>query len=328
MITKREPEIPKMDTSVAGAPVPTYEELCWASHLSLCTTSNPTLHNPNINPQKSKAYRTMSYPPCIQPQHVKIQGPHSRPKKGAPLDPDDLTRRLKAHIAQQKALADHRRAARVSMATGVYHHVPQVAALSFANTATQDRLHQVHKLAEPALKSLGYLTMDEGAGCQKPTTILQKAQVIDHATAERTRTRNRNQYQWTTAIERAAELDAERDVYRCPRRTFNSDVAIVHKSRVVRPMSMGDFLPWQEKEEPKEAKREKNDRHDWTQRDESGDARWSIKEMVAPLLSLKVTKGKVHDGSGEDIKLLKSPVRTPRRASFFGRFKRNPINNS
>lgn len=219
------------------------------------------------------------------------------------------------------------------MATGVYHHIPRVAALSFENTATPDKLRQVHKLSEPALKNLGYLTIEEevrgmGYVYQKPTTILQKSQLQDHATAERTKTRNRNQYQWTAALERAAELDAERDVYRCPRRTFNSDVPVVHKSRaVMRPMSMGDFLPWEEKEEPKEIKREKNDRHDWTQRDESEETRRSMKEKMGPLLSLKLRKGKVHEGAEEEIKL-KSPVRSPIRASFFGRFKRSPSNSS
>lgn len=224
------------------------------------------------------------------------------------------------------------------MATGVYHHIPQVAALSFENTATQEKLRQVHKLSEPALRNLGYLTVDEGVGegiggigsgyaYQKPTTVLQKAQVMDHATAEKTRIRNRNQYQWTSALERAAELDAERDVYRCPRRTFNSDVPVVHKSRAIeRPMSMGDFLPWEEKEEFKEPKRERNDRHDWTQRDESEDARRSMKERVG-VLSLKLRKGKVHDGAGEESKS-NPPVRSPMRASFFGRFKRSPSNSS
>ncbi|KAJ8062635.1 hypothetical protein OCU04_009157 [Sclerotinia nivalis] len=302
-----------MDTSVVEAPIPTYEELC-------C---------------KSKPYRTMSYPPRTQHHHINIHVPRAHSKRGAPLDPDDLSRRLRAHIAQQKASAEQRRAARVSMATGVYHHVPQVAAQSFEHTATQEKLHQVHKLSEPALKNLGYLSIDEGAAgigsgyvYQKPTTTLQKAQVMDHATADRTKTRNRNQYQWTPALERAAELDAERDMYRCPRRTFNSDVPLLHKSRaVMRPMSMGDFLPWEEKEEPKEVKRERNDRHDWTQRDESEETRRSMKERVGPLLSLKLRRGKVHDGSGEEIKL-KSPVRSPIRVSFFGMFKRSPSNSS
>ncbi|KAB8290287.1 hypothetical protein EYC80_011152 [Monilinia laxa] len=304
-----------MDTAVAGAPIPSYEELC-------C---------------KSKAYRAMSYLPYTQPQPVKMQIPRTRSKKGAPLDPDDLSRRLRAYIAEEKALAEHRQTTRVSMATGVYHHVPQVAALSFDNTATQEKLRQVHRLSEPALKNYGYLTGDEGiegAGIaskyayQKSPTILQKAQGLDHASAEKTRIRNRNQYQWTAALERAAELDAERDVYRCARRTFISDAPEVHKSRAVqRPMSMGDLLGWEEKEAPKEMKRNKNDRHDWTQRDESEEARRSMRKRVGPLLSLKLRKEKVSDGAAQEIKL-KSPVKSPLRASFFGRFKRSFSNGT
>ncbi|KAF7952922.1 hypothetical protein EAE96_006145 [Botrytis aclada] len=311
-----------MDTSVAEEPIPTYEEVCW----------------------KSKPYRTMTYPPRTQPQpqHYPIPAPRTRSKKGAPLDPDDLSRRLRAHLAQQKALADHRRSARSSTSTDPYHHTPQVAILSFEHTSTAENPRNMHVLSEPAPKSLGYMTIDEGGdglgGCgsgyvyQKPGTLLQKPQMYDHAiVADKTKVRNRNQYQWTAALERAAELDAERDVYRRPRRTFNSDVPAVHKSRaVMRPMSMGDYLSWEEKEEKevkevKEVKREKNDRHDWTQRDESAETRRSMREVVGPLLSLKLKKGKGLE-SGEGLKT-KSLGRSPNRVSFFGRFKRSSPGN-
>ncbi|RAL58809.1 hypothetical protein DID88_009119 [Monilinia fructigena] len=163
---------------------------------------------------------------------------------------------------------------------------------------------------------------------KKPTTILQKAQGLDHASAEKIRIRNRNQYQWTAALERAAELDAERDLYRCPRRTFSPDAPEVHKSRASqRPMSMGDLLGWQEKEAPKEMRRDKNDRHDWTQRDESEEVRRSMRERVGPLLSLRLRKEKVNDGAVEEIKI-KSPVKSPLRVSFFGRFKRSFSNGT
>ncbi|KAF5875273.1 uncharacterized protein Bfra_003726 [Botrytis fragariae] len=301
-----------MDTSIAEEPISTYEEVCWNNDL----------------------------PPRTQSHHCPLPAPRTRSKKGAPLDPDDLSRRLRAHLAQQKALADHRRSARSSTSTSTdsYHHTPQVAVLSFEHTVTAEKLRNVHKLSQPALKSLGYMTIDEGGdglgGCgsgyvyQKPGTLLQKTQIYDHAMVDKTKLRNRNQYQWTAALERAAELDAERDVYRCPRRTFNSDVPVVHKSRaVMRPMSMGDYLSWEEKEEKevKEVKREKNDRHDWTQRDESEETRRSMKEMVGPLLSLKLRKGKGLE-SGEGLKT-KSLARSPSRVSFFGRFKRSSPGN-
>jgi len=288
-----------MATAV-GIPIPSYDELCY----------------------KSKPYLAMNYPLHSYPNHA----PRVRSKRGQPFDPEDLSRRLKAHLAEQKALTECRRAARVSVATGVYHHVPQVAAVSFESTTAPDKLRQVRKLSEPALKSLGVLTTDEElTGFGKPTTSFQRSQTVDYATTERSRLRNRNQYQWTAALERAAELDAERDVYRCPRRTFDSDVPVVHKSRAVqRPMSMGDFNSWE-----KEEKRNKNDRHDWTQRDESSDVRRSVKDRMGPLLSLKLGKGKGDDKMVEGINpigegdKLRSPVRSPIRASFFGKFKRN-----
>ncbi|TEY43965.1 hypothetical protein BOTCAL_0358g00060 [Botryotinia calthae] len=304
-----------MDTSVAEESIPTYEEVCW----------------------KSKPYRTMTYPPRTQPHQHPIPAPRTRSKKGAPLDPNDLSRRLRAHLAQQKALAEQHRVSRSSTSTDPYHHTPQVAALSFEHTATAEKLRNVHKLSEPALKNLGYMTIGEGGDglggygsgyiYQKPGTLLQKTQIYDQVAADKTKLRNRNQYQWTSTLERAAELDAERDVYRCPRRTFNSDVPVVHKSRAgMRPMSMGDYLPWEEKEERevKEVKREKNDRHDWTQRDESEETRRSMRERVGPLLSLKLKKGKGLEGEGGKSK---SPVRSPIRVSFFGIFKRSSPSN-
>ncbi|KAA8565314.1 hypothetical protein EYC84_011036 [Monilinia fructicola] len=73
------------------------------------------------------------------------------------------------------------------------------------------------------------------------------------------------------------------------------DAPEVHKSRAVqRPMSMGDLLAWEEKgaPAPREMKRDRNDRHDWTQRDESEEVRRSMRERVGPLLSLRLGKGK------------------------------------
>ncbi|KAG4026084.1 hypothetical protein MFRU_045g00290 [Monilinia fructicola] len=294
-----------MDTAVvAGAPIPSYEELC-------C---------------KSKAYRAMTYLPYTQPQPqsqpqlTKLQIPRARSKKGAPLDPDDLSRRLRAYIAQEKALTEQRRTSRAPTTTGIYHHIPQVAALSFSNTTTttttttqeKPRHIHIHRFSAPAPQNLGSRTAD---------------QALDRG-AERSPGRKRNPYPWT------AEWDGERDGHGWRRRTLSSDAPEVHKSRAVqRPMSMGDLLAWEEKgaPAPREMKRDRNDRHDWTQRDESEEVRRSMRERVGPLLSLRLGKGKgkgkASDGAGEEIGL-QSPVKSSSRASFFGRFKRSFSNNT
>ncbi|QSZ33378.1 hypothetical protein DSL72_002966 [Monilinia vaccinii-corymbosi] len=299
-----------MDAPATEAAIPTYEGLCCGS----------------------KAYRTMSCPSYGHPQPApNKQAPRNRPKKGAPLDPEDLTRRLRAHIAQETAITQQRRAARLSMANGVYHHIPQVAALSFETTTTQEKLRQAHRLSEPLTKNLRYGESDDGVGSghayRKPATTLPNAQG-DRASAESARNRNRNSYHWSAALDRVAEMNVERDVYRCPRRTSIFGAPGAHKSRATqRPISTGDFLTWQEKEEPtepKEVKRDMNDRHDWTQRDERDEreeARRSMKEKIAPLMSLKLRKAKIDDGAGEEFKP-KSPAWSPLRASFFGKFKR------
>lgn len=137
-------------------------------------------------------------------------------------------------------------------------------------------------------------------------------------------------------MERAAELDAERDVYRCPRRTFHAEVPAVHKSRAQRPMSMGfismrNYLPWEErdvargKEREKEMmKRKRNDRHDWTQRDEDEEVKRGMRARVGPLLSLKSKKGKEKE---TEVKA-KMSQKSPTRVSFFERFRRGSSNSS
>jgi hypothetical protein len=194
-----------------------------------------------------------------------------RVKNGEAFDPQELTRRLTAYVAEQKLASERRREARAAkeraaaIAAGssppdaVYHHVPTVAAAAFQRTATPNIVtaETVHKLAAPVLKAaLSPSIPDEtfrdrsGGGptrqksLQRPTTSLQRTVLQDQAEVEKGRVRNRNQFQRTRDIEEAAEMDELRDVYRVPQRTFGEFAHLrnAHGRGHSRPLSTGDVF--------------------------------------------------------------------------------------
>src|SRR5450432_3700507 len=57
------------------------------------------------------------------------------------FDPDELKRKLEAHLAQLKIEAEQRRA-KAEANQSTYHHVPKVAAADFARTATPELMGQ------------------------------------------------------------------------------------------------------------------------------------------------------------------------------------------
>jgi hypothetical protein len=251
----------------------------------------------------------------------KANGHRSRSKKREPLDPEDLSRRLALHLSEQRRVAR----ARATAEHVPYHHIPQVAAVDFESTATPDRMGQIHKLAQPALKSLEVLRFSE-----KPATLLQNPKAMDLATADKNHVRNRNRHRWTTAIERAAELDDERDVYQFPQRTFETEIgASVHRTRQMsRPLSLGDMLWEGGAEIPEERKRDRNDRQDWSQRDEDEvKVRRKMRDLVTPLLALKTKKSKGQEN--ETIMAVglvaANEGRNVRSASFLARFRRRAL---
>ena len=87
----------------------------------------------------------------------KREGRKPRIKQGEPFDPEDLSRRLTAHLAEEKAKVERRRAAReAKVADGAhfYHHVPLSAASAFERTTTQvDVMKSLPKAARPAVKA-------------------------------------------------------------------------------------------------------------------------------------------------------------------------------
>jgi len=257
-----------------------------------------------------------------------LQDPKRKMKKGEPFDPEDLSRRLKAHLSEQKIEADRRRLARAAAAQqkALYHHVPSGAATAFEKTTTPEGLRQVHRLSQPVLKQLEGLCLDDSVPGRPLKTSLQRTQALDQTAAERDTLRNRNQFQWTHGMEEAAEVDDERAVYKLPTRNF--DAAISNVRRI--PAGLME-------EEHGHAKTKAgidvNSRHDWAQRDEEElEIRRTVKELVNPFsmkrhsiwtLRSKKEQSPEH-GKNEDTVLPPIPEggRQQMRSGLLGRFKR------
>jgi hypothetical protein len=193
-----------------------------------------------------------------------MKPPKRRPKNGEPFDPDDLTRRLTAHVSEQKAASQRRREARAAkeraaaLAAGLpcnenYHHVPIVAASAFQRTATPNLVspETVHKLAAPVFKAALSSSNPEDASdfpiqlrsVRRPSTGLQRTVLQDQMEVKRERLRNRNPFQRTQALEEAAAVDESRDVYRLPQRTFGEFAHLRNvPRRHARPLSTGDVF--------------------------------------------------------------------------------------
>lgn len=231
----------------------------------------------------------------------KTNGPRRRAKQGEPFDPEELSRRLQAHLVEQKIKAEKRREARAAKAAAagavaaqhVYHHVPKVAAAAFERTTTPEAFRKVHKLAQPAMRAhLEVLSLEDSLPNQ-PVTSLQKTVAMDQAMLERDLLRNRNQFQWTHDMEDAAEADMERDLYKPPQRTFYAEFAHLKGSRkqgVPRPLSTGDMF-WEEEGSPPPQKPKvkpaphdivNDHRNDWVQRDDGLENR--KKDKTSPFL--------------------------------------------
>jgi len=271
-------------------------------------------------------------------------------KQAEPLDPEELSRRLQAHIIQQKMRAEKRRASKAAAAAAepkeVYHHVPQVAAAAFERTTTPEVMRQAHRLSQPAIKThLEPVNVDDLSPSQ-PQTALQKQQALDQERIQRDILRARNQFQWNTEMEDAYHADVDRDLYKLPQRTFVDEFAYLRARKselAMRRVSTGDVL-WESGGEssprPKPRAKSKpilwepNDRNDWAQRDQA-ERRPSVKEMVGPLLkkrdsvwmlkSKKEKRGSVEKDIEAHAVLVTggSPPET-RRGSLFARFKRQP----
>ncbi|KAK6583325.1 hypothetical protein PZA11_004401 [Diplocarpon coronariae] len=286
----------------------------------------------------SKPSRSMT-----QPVLDATNGARRDVKKGKPFDPEDLSRRLAKHLAEQRFRAEKRREA-MAIKTALlaqqnilsYHHVPKVAATQFQRTTTPDVMRSVHKLAQPAVKAHLELLSLHGSAHSRPSTTLQRTQAMDQAIRKKELLRNRNQFQGTHDMEEAAMTDAKRDLYKLPQRTFDPDFAHLiglHKKGGPRPLSTGGVLCEEDLPHGITKSREQvkiingKDRHDWAQRDEEFEVR--KRDKASPFFkkmesdSMLISKREralpeqdtgEHSSSTEDMEM----------GSLFARFRRHP----
>jgi hypothetical protein len=237
-------------------------------------------------------------------QDPRSKGAKWRAKQGELFDPDELRRRLEAHLAEQKLQAERQRARAGVQKQNVYHHIPKVAAADFARTATPEIMGQgdpgkrhVHRLGQVALKHHVDRVNIEALIPGTSPLDLRYTLAVDQARMQRDLIGDRNQFQRTRNLEDAAEYDRERNLYKVPQRTFGSDhFHLAQKDMRSRPLSTNDVF-WEEqndaqntifhvKTKPKVFPiHTVNDRQDWAQRDETtAEIHRSVKQRVGPFL--------------------------------------------
>ncbi|RDW82262.1 hypothetical protein BP6252_03374 [Coleophoma cylindrospora] len=251
----------------------------------MVNTGGLVLERPEIKPSRSKTH------PLRDPKAGK-----RRTKNGEPFDPSELSRRLEAHLKEQKRLRSERRASKAAAAPTSqnqepYHHVPKVAASSFARTTTQDKSRKIHRLSQIALQEqLKTFSLDDPHTGQ-PLVGLQRSIAQDQVVIKQESLRSRNQFQWTQYMEKAVEVDADRDVYRAPQRTFETGILATQNgrihSRVPRPLSTGDVQS-EDDDTPLIGNKQKLKpfhQNDWLQKDDNDDdseTRRKTKERGGP----------------------------------------------
>lgn len=266
-------------------------------------------------------------------------------KQGEPFDAEELSRRLTAHLLEQKKKAERRREARAAKTTTqqnpVYHHVPMVAAAAFERTTTPDVMRQIHKLSQPAIKAHLETLHVEDSLTGHGVASLKKTQAIDQAMIERDLLRTRNQFQWNHDMEDTIEVDIDRDIYKPPQRTFRTEASQLrsnHTPKAPRPLSTGDIFSDEEDiPVPTKAKarlvHDARDRNDWAQRDDDVDARHNRKDWSSPFLRkrestwimrIKREKSIRQDKSEVVAADPESPPDKSGRGRFLARFKRHP----
>lgn len=168
-------------------------------------------------------------------------------KKGGPIDPEELSRRLQTYLTQQKMRVEERKQRAAYRAAhgqsppdgkhvsknpppaaqppaqsksrpdsfgaekdnNGYHHVPSQAATQFARTTTPDPMRTIHALSQPAVQChLEQIKIGDGTG-----TGVGTMQAINNARAERAALRTRNQFQLTKSMEEVNLIDEKRGIH-------------------------------------------------------------------------------------------------------------------
>ena len=188
----------------------------------------------------------------------------TRSKKGDPIDPDELTRRLQTYLTQQKMRVEERKQRTAQKAAlghspsngrhisknpppaaqppavksrpdsygssekeniG-YRHVPSQAATQFARTTTPDPRRTIHALSQPAVQChLEQVKVGDG------NTI----QAINSARAERAALRQRNQFQMTESMEAVNLIDEARGIHGPEYQKFRKSLLMEDEDAFTRP---------------------------------------------------------------------------------------------
>jgi hypothetical protein len=265
----------------------------------------------------------------------RIHGAKRRTKPGEPFDPEDLSRRLNAHLAEQKIRAERRRAARECQTTAdgaPYNHVPQVAAESFQTTATSDAIRAI---ARPASRSHREAPKDDDPSAI-PNTALKRTQ----SRLERHLLSSRSQFQRTRNAEQANQVDGEREIYTSPQRTFASEFANLKGNppkSAPRQTNTRDVL-WEQDlvivSQKAKAAGNRNDRQDWSQQDDELEGKEkNKKEKTNPLRKRDSNwiflgiKSMNHEKEIDNVNITppdSESTGTKIKAGFLARFKRHP----
>jgi hypothetical protein len=280
--------------------------------------------------------------PLLEPKNGNRQ---QRKKQSEQIDPDELRRKLEAHLAEQKRQAELRRAKAIAKKEqGAYHHVPKVAAAAFERTATpvlmggkETKKKSTHKLGHVALKH----HVEENIRPASGSFNLRKTLAMDHAKKQRDLVGDRNQSQKTRHLEDAAKLDKERNARKVPQRTFGVDhLDIPQTGLYSRSLSTG-HLNWEEdldSNNPLSQNKPKAnalfistfiDRQDWAQRDEVPvEVHRSVKDRVSPFLrktdSMWILKSRKEPKSDTILGMSRSAPTgdIKQKKTFLGLFKR------
>lgn len=267
---------------------------------------------------QSRPARAMSHP---------LRAPNKSSRNAGPPDPAELTRRLEAHLAAQGhpkprrrrqsrlaekdigsslySIPDERPSKPGPSAPVPYRHVPQVAAVDFMNSATQDSMPGSHRPrsgstgGHHAIAHAAFREHHARVPKVEPKNILTSAvarsEAEDRDRAHRRAIADRNQFQHDKIMEEAAAYDRERGVFEPVRRSFGADPlsVIVNGSRQ-RPVSCGE-MNWEEGAHHRSADMNAkirrglvvpnvNDHLDWAQRDDTPVEHHSMRERLGPLL--------------------------------------------
>ncbi|SLM35902.1 hypothetical protein LPUS_05287 [Lasallia pustulata] len=213
--------------------------------------------------------------------------------KGDAFNPEELCRRLERYRLEEKETRRRRRA-QASEKKGEpaqYHHVPQCAAASFARTATPDsrKKEEIHKLSRQAIQIQQpavepRLTLaNNGPSVRRLVEEQEMSRLKVEASADR------NQFQRTPALEEAARADHSRNLNKPQQRDFDIRLSLDLPSKP-RPPNGGDISEWDpskiESTGPSRhihARPNPNDRHDWAQREDSGETdRHGLRDRMTP----------------------------------------------